>query len=131
MQFLPKLLMAAVIVVISGLLAFSFINAPKNPTTVKHIEDQVRKGVPLGSTREEVESWLKYQGVEYGYYDEPHVDRANGAELDPGDHSGVVHAIIRDTDRGFPIQGNICLTFSLDKNGKTFKHAVEWVGTGP
>jgi hypothetical protein len=100
--------------------------------TVKQVEKKVRNGVPLGSNRLEVETWLKSQGIEYGYTDSPkHASSAENAGLEPDMLSGIVQAIIRDTDRSLMAEGSICIYFFLDKNGRTIKQMVKWVGTGP
>lgn len=134
MQFFPKrpVLASVVVVVTVTLLGFACVRAPKNPTSVKQVEGKVREGVPLGSSRGEMEKWLRSQGFEYGYHDEPRYDSSvRDAGLDPDTLSGIVQAIIRDTDRSLMVEGNICLYFFLGKDGRVVKHLVKWVGTGP
>jgi hypothetical protein len=115
-----------------ALLGFACVGPPKNPMTVKQVEKKVRNGVPLGSNRLEVEAWLKSQGIEYGYHDDPKSDSSvNDAGLEPDTLSGVIQGIIRDTDRSLMVEGSICLYFFLDKEGRTVKQGVKWVGTGP
>jgi hypothetical protein len=122
----------ALILFASTLLGLPCYGTPKNPTTVKQVEDRISKDVPIGSSRVEVEMWLKSQGIEYSYTNNTrHTSSVERAGLDPDKLSGLVQAIIRDTDRSFMVEGSICLYFFLDKNGRTVKHMVTHVGTGP
>jgi hypothetical protein len=104
--------------------------------TVPQVESRVIRGVPVGSSREEVEKWLDLQGFGSYYlaaseYELKYESSVHDAGLDPDSLGGIVTAMIPDTDRSFMVQGSIRLNFFLDKEGKTVKHLVKWVGTGP
>lgn len=121
-----------VLIAVIAALWLALVGVPKNPTTVKQVEERVRKGVPPRSTRQQVEAWLKSQSIEHGYHDKPaNESSVQDAKLSPDDISGIVEGIIRDTDRGPYVEGSISIYFFFDKNSRTMKHMVMWGGTGP
>ncbi len=128
-------------IVSMGFLHPGCAGTPKNPTTVQQIEDKVRDGVPLGSTRAQVEAWLKSQGIKSHYSGPPNSEFMSGntrvyptyvknSGLDPETIGGIVSGSISDTKRDFGVTWSIRIHFFLDQNGKTIKHQVAQEGTG-
>src|SRR5438128_2271919 len=96
----PTALMAA------GLLAMSWLgclNVPKNPMTVQQVQAKVNEAISLGASRDQVESWLKSQGIVYSYLpsakesSDVYFECIETGELNPDDLGGCVNGRIRDT----------------------------------
>ena len=100
--------------------------------TVRQVQAKVNEAVPLGASRDQVESWLKSQGISYWYYpsaeglSDPYVhdEYIRTGELNPDDLGGCVVGRILDTKSDFLITWDIKLTFVLDKNSRTIRRWI-------
>jgi hypothetical protein len=100
-------------------------------TTVEEIEQKVDDALPLGSTRQKIEGWLKSQGIEYSYSEQPGAFSEIRRQPDADMYPGVINSVIRDTDRSFWVTGSIEVSFLLNSDERLAKRLVKWVGTGP
>ena len=101
-------------------------------TTVAEVERDVERGLPVGSSRHEIESWLAIHGIEFSFAEEPgSVSTVLAAVPDIGRYPSVVTAIVRDTDRSLWVTGSIQLYVLLGADDRLQKTIVRWVGTGP
>lgn len=103
-------------------------------TTVAQTEKQLDRDIPTGSTRADVEAWLKGKGIESSYTEGPdaHYSSIINEEVpDTSAYKGVTAAIIRDTDQSFLVTGSIQIYFLYGPDGRLAKRIVRWIGTGP
>jgi hypothetical protein len=97
------------------------------------MEQQLDQTLPVGSTRGEVEAWLKAKGIEPSYTDRPDAGYSSildEAVPDVRVYRGVTTAIIRDTDRSLFVTGSIELYFLYGPDDRLAKRIVQWIGTG-
>jgi hypothetical protein len=96
----------------------------------------VSAAVPLGAGREQVESWLRSQGIPYRYLpsardsSDAYFEYIETGELDPADLGGCIAARITDTGREHLVIWDTKITFVLDKNSRTVRHLVTQMGAG-
>jgi hypothetical protein len=109
----------------------SLPSGPANRTNVPDVERRVNAALPIGSTREEIESWLTAQGIQYSYSDRPYPKATTEVVGVCEDPTGSITGIIRNTDQSLLVTGNIQLRFNLGKDGRLTQRWVKWVGTGP
>jgi len=81
---------------------FVFIGFPTNPTSVAEVNKLVASEVPLGSTKQKVEEWLRSKGYKPRYEPFDHRVQAFGistGKYKPHQIDGYIRASIRDTRR--------------------------------
>jgi hypothetical protein len=99
-------------------------------TTVADVQRKVDEALPLGSTRQEVETWLNNQGIEFNFSDQPYFSIGESYPPEKSS-SGYIHFIIRNTDRSFWVTGNIEVSFLFGKDNRLTMKLVKWIGIGP
>lgn len=122
----------AVVLLCVALVGGCVLSRSTTRTTVAQTEKQLDRDIPAGSTRAEVEAWLKGKGIESSYMEGPDVYSVpNEAVPDIGVYKGVTAAIIRDTDRSLFVTGSIQIYFLYGPDDRLAKRIVRWIGTGP
>lgn len=124
----------AVMLLCVALVGGCVLSRSTTKTTVAQTEKQLDRDIPTGSTRTEVEAWLKDKGIESSYTEHPdsHYDSdINEVVLDITAYKGVTAAIIRDTDQSFFVTGSIQIYFLYGPDDRLAKRIVRWIGTGP
>jgi hypothetical protein len=91
-------------------------------TDVATVEADIRKHLPIGSSRADVESYLDLHGISHSYVDEP-----NGAP----EFSRTEMAMIRGASRTWLVRGDIQISFRFDNHGQLISHSVKEIMTGP
>ncbi|HSQ58771.1 MAG TPA: hypothetical protein VLM40_23820 [Gemmata sp.] len=94
------------------------------------VERWVDAALPIGSSREQIETWLTEQGIEHSVSEIPVVE-CDGLHCRDVGKCLAVFGVIRNTDRSVLVNGSIQLTFFLEESGKLTERSVKWVGTGP
>jgi hypothetical protein len=118
-----------------ALSSFGCLNLPKNPMTVEQAQARVDEAVPMGATREQVESWLESQGIGCSYHlsaakeFDVQIECIETGEFNPEDLGGCVSARIPSKHQDL-FSWDIKLIFVLDKNGRTVRHLVTGIGNG-
>jgi hypothetical protein len=142
MRRLPKRLCLASFAIILMFSGLGCVGTPKNPTTVKQVEDKVRSGVAVGSSRSDVETWLDSEGIKWHGtgQPEPMWVRSDGSPvygsvveksgIDPETIGGMVSGTILDTKRDFLVKWSIAIDFFFDKEDRLIKYQVRNEGTG-
>ena len=102
--------------------------------TVPQVERKLDKELPLGSTRAEVENWLKAQHLGEGHYTKWPIEYY-GATItnevpDVSVYSGEIVSIIRDTDKSLLVTGSIQLRFLFGHDDRLARRLVYMVYTG-
>ncbi len=101
-------------------------------TTVPQIERRAEAALPVGSTRPQVEAWLAAQGFEFGFTDDPRAySRVAEQVPDPSPYPTAIIGILRDTDGGIIVTGNIQVCFLFGPDDRLARRLVWWVGIGP
>jgi hypothetical protein len=129
---------SAVLIIVLG---SGCVGTPKNPTNTSQLEKKVRDGVPIGSSRGEIEIWLDSQGIKHVFSDKPKplpmggVRRVYGtvydqSGLDPETIGGTVMGYIPDTKRELGVNWSTNIYFFLGNDGKLLRAKVSEVGTG-
>lgn len=96
------------------------------------IEGKIERNIPIGSTVEQVDTFLENQGIEHSY-----VDRNREVfGLDAGasqkySNGGRIISIIRYTKSGFLISEHLQMYFSFDHTGRMYSYVLKPVGDGP
>ena len=94
----------------------------------------IRFALPPGSSREQVETWLQKQKIEFVFQQDVKADRINDktipeiAGLNSCELCGMIRGTIRDAHVDLILPGDIEIYFFFDSNGKMIKHLVyPWV----
>ena len=101
-----------------------------NRTSVPEVERWVDAALPIGSSREQIETWLTEQGIEHSVSEIPVVE-CDGLHCRDVGKCLAVFGVIRNTDRSVLLTGSIQLYFILGTDDKLTSRSVDWVGTGP
>src|SRR3954467_14873562 len=119
--------LAAVFVILPTFLGCASLQSGvANHTSVPDVERWVDSSLPIGSTCQEIETWLSAQGIEHSFSDLTYLNRTAGnCELEEN-YSGTITAIIRNTDHSFWVTGSIQLCFVLGKDNTLTKRSVKW-----
>jgi hypothetical protein len=99
--------------------------------TVEGVKKQLQENAPAGTSRANVEEWLKKKRIESSYSQ----DFRNNSTFEQngivtGTYSGYIVAVIRNSDRGAGVSGNIQFYILFDEKDQVARHIVLWVGTG-
>lgn len=124
----------AVVLLCVALVGGCVLSRSTTRTTVAQTEKQLDRDIPAGSTRAEVEAWLKSKGIESSYTEGPDARYSsiiNEEVPDTSAYKGVTAAIIRDTDRSLFVTGSIQIYFLYGPDDRLAKRIVRWIGTGP
>ena len=100
-------------------------------TTLPEVERRIDRGVPLGSTRLEVEAWLDGRGIEHGFYDDPRRNSSLLAAVPGIDrYPTAVVAILRHANKSLLASESFQMFFLFDAEGRFRKRIVSSVLTG-
>ena len=111
---------------------FAFLNG----WTVGKVERLVRSELPSGSTRPEVEAWLKNHSIKHSYLEDVTRNRLDGqtvpqrAGLSDRDLSGMVEGYIGNANVDAIYQGSILVYFFFDREGRLVGHLIYPLVTG-
>jgi hypothetical protein len=98
--------------------------------TPAKMDNLVRQSIPIGSTVQEVESWLDSQGIQHVFQSDPSSDSIDYepvtqiAQLDPGNLTGAVRGTIHHADVSLLCDGDLDIYFFFDARGRFVKHLV-------
>ena len=98
--------------------------------TPKKVERMIKSALPPGSSRQQVEIWLKQQKIEYVYQEDVKGDRTDDktmpeiAGLNSSELSGMIRGTIPDAHVHLILPGKIEIYFFFDSTGKMIKHLV-------
>jgi hypothetical protein len=121
-------LWASLALIVVGLAAGFVVYQSIRPWTPERVEKAVREGLPTGSAREEIESFLDRLGFPHHFYDSLHsVDATDGrvSGVTPADFGGAISAHVPNPNLGLLTGGSIRMVFYLNKNGRLIKYDLE------
>lgn len=87
--------------------------------TTSELESEIKKDLPLGSTKEEVSSFLDSRGIGHAY-----------AGASPQFKNTEI-ALVRNAAYHWPIRTDIQILFTFDKNSRLSSFTVKEINTGP
>src|SRR5262245_294406 len=97
-------------------------------TTVPEVQRKIDAALPVGSTRQEIESWLTIEGIESEYTNLPFLlSTVNGHEHWEGKYSGTVLGTLRTAEPSPRRPRNIRMYFVHDAEGHLSHRDVRWV----
>ena len=95
--------------------------------TGRQLDAAITRDVPPGSTAVQVLAFLDAQNIEHSAL----IDQANQKHMGKDPNVKIISAIIRDTEKGALVSGNLAVTFRFDRDDRLIGHDVEQVNTGP
>jgi hypothetical protein len=120
------------VVALSSLLLVSCaLVSPGRTITVPEVEQRLAHNLPVGSTRQEIETWLGSQGIEYHYENEPDPTYAWMPPRPEDCVPAYISAAVRCSEDWSFINGIIYMTFLLDADDRLIHTTVRGVYTGP
>jgi hypothetical protein len=102
--------------------------AAENAMTKKaDLESAIASELPNGSSVDQVFAFLKARNIEHSQL----IDQADQKHMGKNPDEKIVTAMIRDTQKGVFVSGNLSITFRFDKADKLVGSLVENINTGP
>jgi hypothetical protein len=103
------------------------------PVTVAELERKIDRALPVGSTKQKIEEWLVFEGLEFSYIDrKPSTVTSDLRDLPNADkYHRLIVSIIRDNDRSLLVRESIQLNFLLDEKDRLADRVEKRVLTGP
>ena len=99
--------------------------------TVEGVKQELQEHAPVGTSRAQVEAWLKQKQIEYSYsqkFGSNSTFEQHG--IVPGMYSGYIVAIIRDASRDLFVTWDIYFYLFFDGQDLVALHLVRGEGTG-
>jgi hypothetical protein len=91
------------------------------------LESAISSELPNGSDADAVFAFLKVRNIEHSKL----IDQADQKHMGKNPNEKIISAIIRDTQKGAFVSGNLAITFRFDQSDKLVGSLVENVNTGP
>jgi hypothetical protein len=100
--------------------------------TVPEVQEKLQQDLPIGTSRWKTEEWFKKNRIAYSYSKDFRNDSIlEDNQIKPGMYSGIIRALVKNTDRDLIVSGSIQIYILFDRNDLVAMHIVRWMGMGP